>query len=132
MQAGLEALGAVQSLGAVQPVGAMRPLVEAPDLSQIGATAGAMANAMASAMASATASPPTADVFGRLMSRGIEDLNASVSSAESAMSQLATGKAVELQDVMISLERARISVQAFVQVRNKLVESYQDLMRMQL
>ena len=128
MQAGLEALGAVQSLGAVQPVGAMRPLVEAPDLSQIGATAGAMANAMASA----TASPPTADVFGRLMSRGIEDLNASVSSAESAMSQLATGKAVELQDVMISLERARISVQAFVQVRNKLVESYQDLMRMQL
>jgi flagellar hook-basal body complex protein FliE len=83
-------------------------------------------------MASATASPPTADVFGRLMSRGIEDLNASVSSAESAMSQLATGKAVELQDVMISLERARISVQAFVQVRNKLVESYQDLMRMQL
>jgi len=128
MQAGLEALGAVQSLGAVQPVGAMRPLVEAPDLSQIGATAGAMANAMASA----TASPPTADVFGRFMSRGIEDLNASVSSAESAMSQLATGKAVELQDVMISLERARISVQAFVQVRNKLVESYQDLMRMQL
>jgi len=128
MQAGLEALGAVQSLGAVQPVGAMRPLVEAPDLSQIGATAGAMANAMASA----TASSPTADVFGRLMSRGIEDLNASVSSAESAMSQLATGKAVELQDVMISLERARISVQAFVQVRNKLVESYQDLMRMQL
>jgi flagellar hook-basal body complex protein FliE len=128
MQAGLEALGAVQSLGAVQPVGAMRPLVEGPGMYQIGATAGAMANAMASA----TASPPTADVFGRLMSRGIEDLNASVSSAESAMSQLATGKAVELQDVMIRLERARISVQAFVQVRNKLVESYQDLMRMQL
>jgi flagellar hook-basal body complex protein FliE len=32
---------------------------------------------------------------------------------------------------MIKLERARISVQVFVQVRNKVVESYQDLMRMQ-
>jgi flagellar hook-basal body complex protein FliE len=104
MQAGLEALGAV------------RPLVDAPDMFQIGATA----------------STPAADVFGRLMSRGIEDLNASVGSAEASIAKLATGKAVELQDVMISLERARISVQAFVQVRNKLVESYQDLMRMQL
>jgi flagellar hook-basal body complex protein FliE len=33
---------------------------------------------------------------------------------------------------MISMERARLDVQTFVQVRNKLIESYQDLMRMQL
>jgi len=111
MQPGLEALGAVQLQ------------VDAADMLQMGATASA---------ASASVGTPAADIFGRLMSRGIEDLNASVASAETAMSQLATGKGVELQDVMISLERARISVQAFVQVRNKLVESYQDLMRMQL
>jgi len=110
MQAGLEALGAVG------------PLAAAPE---IGAMAGGTA-------AGATTSTPAADVFTHLMSRGIEDLNASIGSAEASMSRLAAGKAVELQDVMISLERARISVQAFVQVRNKLVESYQDLMRMQL
>jgi flagellar hook-basal body complex protein FliE len=112
MQPGLEALGAVQAL------------VDAPGMFQIGA--------MPSSTAGSTASAPAADVFGRLVSRGIEDLNASVGSAEASMSQLATGQPVELQDVMIRLERARISVQAFVQVRNKLVESYQDLMRMQL
>ena len=60
------------------------------------------------------------------------ELNNSVGAAETAMRDLASGKPVELHDVMISLERARISVQTFVQVRNKLVESYQDLMRMQL
>ena len=32
---------------------------------------------------------------------------------------------------MIGLERARMSVQVFVQVRNRLVEAWQDLMRMQ-
>ena len=67
-----------------------------------------------------------------LMQQGLGELNASVGAAENAMHALAAGQGVELHDVMISLERARISVQTFVQVRNKLVESYQDLMRMQL
>ena len=72
------------------------------------------------------------DAFANLMQRGMGEMNASVNTAESAMRDLAAGKSVQLHDVMISLERARISVQTFVQVRNKLVESYQDLMRMQL
>ena len=72
------------------------------------------------------------DAFANLMQRGVGELNANVGAAETAMRDLASGKPVELHDVMISLERARLSVQTFVQVRNKLVESYQDLMRMQL
>ena len=72
------------------------------------------------------------DAFASLMQQGLGEINTSVGAAEAAMRDLASGKDVELHDVMISLERARISVQTFVQVRNKLVESYQDLMRMQL
>lgn len=70
--------------------------------------------------------------FAGLMQRGLDDLNTSVGVAEASMRDLAAGKSVELHEVMINLERARISVQTFVQVRNKLVESHQDLMRMQL
>ena len=70
--------------------------------------------------------------FAKLMESQFGDLSANVGAAETAVSDLATGKPVELHDVMIRLERARMSVQVFVQVRNKLVESYQDLMRMQL
>jgi flagellar hook-basal body complex protein FliE len=76
------------------------------------------------------ASTPSA--FAALIQTGLSDLNANIGAAETAMQDLAAGKSVELHDVMISLERARISVQTFVQVRNKLIESYQDLMRMQL
>jgi len=47
------------------------------------------------------------------------------------MRALAAGRPVELHEVMIGLERARMSVQVFVQVRNRLVEAWQDLMRMQ-
>jgi len=70
--------------------------------------------------------------FADLISQGVSGVGSDLANAERSMADLATGKAVELHDVMINLERARISVQTFVQVRNKLVEAYQDLMRMQL
>lgn len=70
--------------------------------------------------------------FAQLVEHELGRLDASASAAEGAMRDLAAGKPVELHEVMISLEKARLSVQTFVQVRNKLVESYQDLMRMQM
>ena len=94
------------------------------------AQAGLPAPAATPVDATQNASAPGA--FARLMQHELGELNANVGAAEAAMRDLAAGKSVELHDVMISMERARISVQTFVQVRNKLVESYQDLMRMQL
>jgi flagellar hook-basal body complex protein FliE len=80
----------------------------------------------------ATRVASTGDVFGNLLTRGLGDLNTNVGAAEEAVRSLASGQPVALHEVMISLERARLSVQTFVQVRNKLIESYQDLMRMQM
>ncbi|HKU13559.1 MAG TPA: flagellar hook-basal body complex protein FliE [Steroidobacteraceae bacterium] len=106
MQFGIESVAAI---AAAQPAAA--PLGAAADVTQ-GATA-----------------PGT---FANVLQQELGDLNATLGTAEKAMSDLAAGKPVELHEVMISLERARIGVQTFVQIRNKLVESYQDLMRIQL
>jgi flagellar hook-basal body complex protein FliE len=76
--------------------------------------------------------PTAPSAFANMLQRELGDLNASLGVAEKAMGDLAAGKSVELHEVMISVERARISVQTFMQIRNKLVESYQDLMRMQM
>jgi len=70
--------------------------------------------------------------FASVLAGKVGDMNANVSAAETVLSDLAAGKAVEPQEAMISMERARISVLTFVQLRNKLIESYQDVMRMQL
>jgi flagellar hook-basal body complex protein FliE len=72
------------------------------------------------------------DTFADMMQSKLDDLGASVGAAEEALRDLASGKSVQPHEVMITLERARISVLTFVQLRNKLVESYQDVMRMQL
>jgi len=79
---------------------------------------------------SAEASAPSQ--FASLLADKVADLNTNVSAAEMVLGDLAAGKAVEPQEAMISMERARISVLTFVQLRNKLIESYQDVMRMQL
>jgi flagellar hook-basal body complex protein FliE len=39
-------------------------------------------------------------------------------------------KSVDVHDAMIALQRAEMSLQLAVQVRNKLVQAYQDIMRM--
>jgi flagellar hook-basal body complex protein FliE len=70
--------------------------------------------------------------FAEMMRTKLDELNTSLTTAEGTLHDLAAGKAVEPQEAMISMERARISVFTFIQLRNKLVESYQDVMRMQL
>lgn len=60
-----------------------------------------------------------------------------VSNAEHQASQLSRafekGDAdVNLQDVMISMQKANISFQTAVQVRNRVVAAYQDMMNMQI
>ncbi|MCW7540876.1 flagellar hook-basal body complex protein FliE [Aquabacterium sp. A7-Y] len=93
----------------------------------LAATSGTQAASQA-ATASATAAPG----FVGLFEKELVQMNSDMQAAEKALGDMAAGRPVELHEVMISLEKARISVQTFIQVRNKLVESYQDLMRMQM
>lgn len=75
---------------------------------------------------------PMSPAFAQMFEAGVTKLDADVRTAEGALGGLASGKPVELHNVMLQLEQARIGVQTFIQVRNKVLESYQDLMRMQM
>ena len=52
--------------------------------------------------------------------------------ADSQSLQLASGGPVDLHDVMIAQDRASLTLDLAVQVRNKLVDSYHEVMRMQM
>lgn len=92
----------------------------------------AAVSSTAPAGGAAAAGASAAPGFAGLFEQQLVDMNKDMQAAEQALGDMAAGRPVELHDVMISLEKARISVQTFIQVRNKLVESYQDLMRMQM
>jgi len=48
------------------------------------------------------------------------------------MQQLATGQNTNLHETMIAAEKADIALRLMVQVRNKIIEAYQEIMRMQV
>jgi len=64
--------------------------------------------------------------------RGVADPGAGIGADQCGWSGLMSGKNVSLHQVMISMEEANISFQMMVEVRNKLLDSYQELMRMQV
>ncbi|MBI4299537.1 MAG: flagellar hook-basal body complex protein FliE [Chloroflexi bacterium] len=70
--------------------------------------------------------------FGNLFQNALDQLNTAEKEADDMSLLLATGAPVELHDAMITMEKANISFQIALQVRNKLVEAYQEVMRMQV
>ena len=82
------------------------------------------------AIAQPQAAPATD--FGRLLSDGISQVDSGLQVADQQLRALAAGKGVAVQDVMISMEQARMNLMFMVEVRNRAVEAYQELMRMQL
>ena len=71
--------------------------------------------------------------FADALKASLDGVNATQKSAEALGTRFAMGDdKVSLSDVMISAQKANIGFQATVQVRNKLVAAYQDIMNMQI
>jgi flagellar hook-basal body complex protein FliE len=62
----------------------------------------------------------------------VQDVSAKQATAGNAVQGLLSGQNVSLHQTMISMEEASVSFQLMVEVRNRMLESYQELMRMQV
>ncbi|MBN1957452.1 MAG: flagellar hook-basal body complex protein FliE [Desulfuromonadales bacterium] len=72
------------------------------------------------------------DKFGAALKNSIAEVNRAQVGADRAAEQIAAGETKNLHEAMIKLEEADISLRLMVQVRNKAVEAYQEIMRMQV
>lgn len=72
---------------------------------------------------------PAAGGLGDAFSQLISSADDSARSANVAVDRMLDGTG-EVHDAMIALQRAELTLQLTVQVRNKLVQAYQDIMRM--
>ena len=69
--------------------------------------------------------------FGDVMSQAINKVNEVQQTSSAMANAYERGVAgVDITDVMIASEKASVSFQAMVQVRNKLVDAYKDIMNM--
>lgn len=71
--------------------------------------------------------------FTSLLQRSIEAVNSEQQKAQSLARAFETGDPkVELAEVMVQMQKASLSFQAMTQVRNKLVQAYQEIMGMSI
>ena len=71
--------------------------------------------------------------FGDLLKRSIEAVNDTQQQAGRLRTAFEQGEeGLDLAEVMIAAQKSSVSFQAMVEVRNKLVEAYQEVMRMQV
>ncbi|HMV06217.1 MAG TPA: flagellar hook-basal body complex protein FliE, partial [Accumulibacter sp.] len=77
---------------------------------------------------------PAAGVdFAQILENSIAQVSQTQQQAEAMAANFAAGNNSEnLHEVMLALQKASLSFQEMVQVRNKLVSAYQDVMNMQI
>ncbi|MDX9700501.1 MAG: flagellar hook-basal body complex protein FliE [Rhodocyclaceae bacterium] len=69
--------------------------------------------------------------FAEVLNNTLKDVSAASQEARAMAKDFSAGDPdVKLQDVMVNLEKASLSFQQMVQVRNRLVTAYQDIMNM--
>lgn len=69
--------------------------------------------------------------FSAMLKNAVEQVDEFQSSANAKVSDLTSGRSVEVHDAMIAVEKADLSFQLMMQVRNKVVQAYQEVARMQ-
>ncbi len=70
--------------------------------------------------------------FAKLVADQIQDSNMQQLEAEKAVQDLAIGKADNVEDVVLSMVRADLSFRMLLEIRNHVIDAYQEIMRMQV
>lgn len=92
-----------------------------PGASELGASQGVGA-----------AQPAGGDSFATMLSNMVSDVNAQQNTATQTVNALQGGQNIPLHQAVLSMEEANVSFQLMVEVRNRLLEAYQEIMRMQI
>ncbi|KKM12433.1 hypothetical protein SY88_04125 [Clostridiales bacterium PH28_bin88] len=70
--------------------------------------------------------------FSDLLKEKLQEVNTLQAEADTLAQKLVVGEPVDLHQVMIAAEQANLALQLTVQIRNKIIEAYQEISRMQI
>ncbi len=70
--------------------------------------------------------------FGDVLKEMVSEVNKTQIEADEAIARVELDNSASIHEAIIALEKANISFRAMMQVRNKIVDAYQEIMRMQV
>ncbi|WP_144394470.1 flagellar hook-basal body complex protein FliE [Pleionea sediminis] len=79
-----------------------------------------------------TSSVTTENNVGELFIEKLSEVDETINAAESNLNALASGESISTHELMLSMEKAKMQLGMIVEVRNKLVEAYQEITRIQI
>ena len=68
--------------------------------------------------------------FGKMLTDSIDQVNRLQVAADSSIKDLAMGKQTDIHRTMVAMEKASISFELLMQIRNKVISAYDRIMRM--
>ena len=86
----------------------------------------------AGSVGAARPAAPAAPGFGDALSQGLQQVSQLEHQADAVTRDIASGGPSQIHDLMIATTKASVGVDMLVQVRNRAVEAYQEIMRMPL
>jgi flagellar hook-basal body complex protein FliE len=87
---------------------------------------------LSSQTTSSTSSTSSSASFGSVVKDAVQSLDKSQKGAEQEMARAVTGDAPDLHRTIIALQSADLGFQFALQVRNKVIGAYEEIMRMQV
>ena len=70
--------------------------------------------------------------FSKLLKDSIKEVNDAQLAADEAVQKVLNGETQDIHETMITLQKADVSLKLMMEVRNKLIEAYQEIMRTQV
>jgi flagellar hook-basal body complex protein FliE len=73
---------------------------------------------------------PVSD-FKKILSQSVEEVNGLLNNADQSAQEMVAGR-MDIHQAMVAIEQAQISFSLLLQVRNKMIDAYQQIMQMQI
>ncbi|WP_022669667.1 flagellar hook-basal body complex protein FliE [Hippea alviniae] len=72
------------------------------------------------------------DSFAEILKKSLDEVNKLQNRADESIKDIAAGKMDNIQDAVMAIEKADISLKLLTEIRNKAIEAYKEVMRMQV
>ncbi len=101
-------------------------------ISPIKGVSGVEPPSVVSAIKGTSPSAKSGSSFGKVISELVKESNSQHSQADQSLNDLISGETDNLHNVVIDAARADLSFRLLMEIRNKLLDAYQEIMRMQV
>ncbi len=70
--------------------------------------------------------------FGEILKASLDEVNDMQKSGEKAMNDMATGQVKDLHQAALAIDKAEMSMKLMLEVRNKAISAYKEILRTQI